>query len=221
MTGFEASVHLKVGAQPRAYPARPVPLPLQAAVTDELDRLVRMDILEPVEPTETPIQWATPIVPVIKANGQVCVCGDFKLTLNKWVQTDNYPLPRFEDIVAKLNGSQVFSVIDLRDAYLQIPIAPGFRGLFTIATHKGYFRYKRLPFGRNFAPALFQRTMDKVLSGLPSTGAYLDDVDVVVLTLVLICNICVQYLNVFEVQDYVHNCRNVSFWSHVLHTSVT
>ena len=176
LTGFEAAVHLKVGAQPRAYPARPVPLPLQAAVADELDRLVRMDILEPVEPTKTPIQWATPIVPVIKANGQVRVCGDFKLTLNKWVQTDNYPLPRFEDIVAKLNGSRVFSVIDLRDAYLQIPIAQEFRELFTIATHKGYFRYKRLPFGINFAPALFQRTMDKVLSGLPSTGAYLDDV---------------------------------------------
>jgi len=78
--------------------------------------------------------------------------------------------------VAKLNGSRVFSVIDLRDAYLQIPTAGEFRELFTIATHKGYFRYKRLPFGISFAPALFQRTMDKVLSGLPSTGAYLDDV---------------------------------------------
>jgi len=78
--------------------------------------------------------------------------------------------------LAKLNGSLVFSVIDLRDAYLQIPIAQEFRELFTIATHKGYFSYKRLPFGINFAPALFQRTTDKVLSGLHSTGAYLDDV---------------------------------------------
>jgi len=84
LTGFEASVHLKAGAQPRAYPARPVPLPLQTAVADELDRLVHLDILEPVEPTEMPIQWATPTVPVIKANGQVRICGDFKLTL-----TDN------------------------------------------------------------------------------------------------------------------------------------
>jgi len=96
-------VHVKTGAQPRAYPARPVPLPLQTAVADELDRLVRVDILEPVEPTETPIQWATPIVPVVKGNGQVRICGDFRLTLNKWVLTDNYPLPIFEDIVAKLN----------------------------------------------------------------------------------------------------------------------
>jgi len=88
-TGFESSVHLKAGAQPRAYPAHPVPLPLQAAVADELNRLVRMDILEPVKPTKTPIQWATLIVQVIKANDQVCLCGDFKLTLNKWVQTNN------------------------------------------------------------------------------------------------------------------------------------
>ena len=45
----------------------------------------------------------------------------------------------------------------------------------TIVTHKGYYRYKRLPFGVNFAPALFQECMDKVLSGLGRSIAYLDD----------------------------------------------
>jgi len=63
-------VHVKTGAQPRAYPARPVPLPLQTAVADELDRLVRVDILEPVEPTETPIQWALRLYPLLKVTAR-------------------------------------------------------------------------------------------------------------------------------------------------------
>lgn len=45
-----------------------------------------------------------------------------------------------------------------------------------IATHVGYFRYRCLPFGVNFAPALFQKMMDKVLTGLPQTAAFIDDI---------------------------------------------
>ena len=57
-----------------------------------------------------------------------------------------------------------FLVIELRDAYLQIPTVEEFREPFTIATHKGYFRYKRIPFGINFAPSLFQH---KYCQGCP------------------------------------------------------
>ena len=55
-------------------------------------------------------------------------------------------------------------------------VAEESRKYFVIATHKGYFRYTRLPFGVNFAPSLFQSTMDKVLAGVDSTAAYIDDI---------------------------------------------
>jgi len=87
-----------------------------------------------------------------------------------------YPMPHFEDIASKLNGCTVFSVIDLKDAYLRLPVAEEARKYLTIVTHKGYFRYNRLPFGVTFAPALFQECMDKVLSGLERSIAYLDDI---------------------------------------------
>jgi hypothetical protein len=90
----------------------------------------------------------------------------FKVTINPHIVADKYPLPRFEEIASKLNGCNVFSVINLKDAYLQLPVAEQSRKYFTIVTHRGYLRYSRLPFGVNFAPSLFQSTLDKILSGI-------------------------------------------------------
>jgi transposase InsO family protein len=174
--GHVAHVHIAPNATPRAFPARPVPFPLRRAVEDELQRLTQRGIIEPVDPSTTPIEWASPIVTVIKSNGTVRICGDFKVTINQFIQSDSYPLPRFEELIAKLNGCKVFSIIDLKDAYLQIPVAEDSRKYLTIITHKGYFRYTRLPFGVNFAAPLFQSTMDKTLAGLEHTGAFIDDI---------------------------------------------
>ena len=46
----------------------------------------------------------------------------------------------------------------------------------TINTHKGLFRYTRLPFGVAAAPAIFQRTMEAILRDLPNVCVYLDDI---------------------------------------------
>ncbi|KFD62491.1 hypothetical protein M514_25341 [Trichuris suis] len=78
--------------------------------------------------------------------------------------------------MAKLNGGTLFSVIDLKDAYLQMRVHPESQKYLVIATHRGYFRYKRLPFGLSFAPALFQRTMEQVLAGVEGVAVYIDDI---------------------------------------------
>ncbi len=174
--GQEAVVHIDPAVKPRAFPPRPVPFPMRRAVEDELQRLVDDGILEAVDPMVTPIEWASPIVIAVKSSGAIRICGDFKVTINPHIITDRYPLPRFEEIAAKLNGCQYFSVIDLKDAYLQLPVAEESRKYFVISTHKGYFVYTRLPFGVNFAPSLFQSTMDKILAGIPATSAYIDDI---------------------------------------------
>jgi len=48
--------------------------------------------------------WAAPIVAVPKPNGTVCICGDYKVTVNPVLQVDQYPVPKAEDLFASLAG---------------------------------------------------------------------------------------------------------------------
>lgn len=172
----EAKIHIKEGVSPVAFKARRVPFPLRKAVEQELARLEKNGIIEKVDPEKTPITWATPTVNVDKGQGVVRICGDFRVTINPHLLPDDHTLPTFEDLTAKLAGGTEFSVIDLRDAYLQMVVEEDSRQYLTIATHLGYYRYTRLAFGVACAPAKFQRFMENLLHGIPRVGILLDDV---------------------------------------------
>lgn len=66
-----------------------MPFALKEAVGRELDEMEAAGVLEQVTHT----RWAAPIVPVPKKNGQIHICGDFKVTINPVLQVDQYPLP--------------------------------------------------------------------------------------------------------------------------------
>ena len=79
---------------------QPVPYALRTKVEQELDRLEKSGIIEPVQFSE----WAAPIVPVVKRDGAIRVCGDYKLTANQASKLDTYPLPKIDVIFAQLSG---------------------------------------------------------------------------------------------------------------------
>nr|XP_061795480.1 uncharacterized protein K02A2.6-like [Nerophis lumbriciformis] len=172
MKDITVKLHIKPGSKPVFMKARTVPYAIRDKVEADLDALVKSGVLEPVTTSE----WATPIVPVPKKNGGIRTCGDFKVTLNPVLCVEQYPLPLIDDLFAGLSGGQKFSKIDLNQAYLQMHVDEESREWLTINTHKGLFRYCRLPFGITSAPALFQRAMDQILSGLPGVQCYLDDI---------------------------------------------
>lgn len=89
---------------------------------------------------------------------------------------DKYPMPRFEEIVSKLTGGNEFTIIDLKDAYLQMEVHKSVQQYLVVSTHKGFFKYTRLPFGIKIATGVFQRKMDQVLAGLEGVACLLDDV---------------------------------------------
>ncbi|GFU53298.1 uncharacterized protein K02A2.6 [Trichonephila clavipes] len=122
--------------------------------------------------------WATPIVPVIKQNGNLRICGDYKVTINSGLKIEQYLLPRIEDIFAELSGGEFFTKIDLSEAYLQMLVDEQDRHLLTINTHKGLFRYKRMNYGIALAPAVWQRAIEQVLSGIAGLHVFLDDITV-------------------------------------------
>ena len=115
-------------------------------------------------------------MPVVKKDGSVRICGDYRLTVNHAAKPDTCPLPRVDDIFASLSGGKTFSKLELANAYHQVPLEQQSKQLVTINTHKGLYCYNRLPFGISAAPSIFQRTMENVLQGIPNTCIYLDDV---------------------------------------------
>ena len=120
--------------------------------------------------------WATTVVPIPKKDGSVRICGDFKVTVNPQLKVEQYPLPHIEDIFALLAGGKHFSKIDLRSAYLQMEMDDESKTLLTFNTHKGLYQLNRLAFGIAFAPAMWQRVMDQLLSGIPKTQCIIDDI---------------------------------------------
>ena len=152
--------------------AKPVPLAKKAKIDAVLDKLESEGIIKKVSHSD----WAAPIVAPFKKDGSVRVCGDFKVTVNPQLEIDQYPLPRIEEIFANLAGGQELSVVDLRQAYLQMEVDDDVQEYLTINTHHGLYRYCRLVYGIASAPAVWQRAMDQILQGLPMVQCYLDDI---------------------------------------------
>ena len=167
-----ATLHVKPNATPKFFKPRPVPYAIREAMENELDRLESVGIIEKVEHSE----WAAPVVPVPKGDGKLRLCGDYKVTINPQLMVDKYPLPRPEDLMARLAGGEKFTKLDLSQAYQQVPLDQNYRKYVTINTVKGLYRYTRLPFGIASAPSLFQRIMDTMLQDIPNTICYLDDI---------------------------------------------
>ena len=167
-----AKLHVDPSVPPHFCQARSVPYALRDKVTQELDRLEQLVIIEPVQFAD----WAAPIVPIMKQDGTVRICGDYKVTVNKAAKVDSYPLPRVEDLLASIGHGEKFTKLDLAHAYLQIPLEEESKQYVVINTQKGLYKYNRLPFGIASAPAIFQRTMEGLLHGIPNVSTYVDDI---------------------------------------------
>jgi hypothetical protein len=152
--------------------SRPLPYAIRPKVDVELDRMQSENIIYPVAHSN----WAAAIEPVLKSDGSIRICGDYKLTVNRALQLDTYPIPLLEDLFATLAGGKIFSKLDMSQAYAQLQLDEDSRVYTTINTHRGLFRYNRLAFGISAAPGIFQRAMEQLLRGMQGVLCYLDDI---------------------------------------------
>jgi exodeoxyribonuclease III len=104
-------------------------------------------------------------------------CTDLRW-LNELVEPDRYPLPKIQDTLELLKNNMYFSVMDASKGFWQIPIAEKDRCKTATITPWGLDEYNVMPFGFKNAPAVFQRFMDMVLSGLRwiACVVYVDDI---------------------------------------------
>ena len=154
--------------------ARPLSPYIQSDLNKELDRMIRLGVVEESGPTE----WAHPIVCVRKPSGKLRFCLDAR-KLNDVTVKDTYPLPYINRILGQLSGTRYLSSLDLSDAFWQIELEAASRPKTAfIVPGRGLFQFKRMPFGLCNASQTLCRLMDKVL-GVdlePRVFVYLDDI---------------------------------------------
>ena len=86
------------------------------------------------------------------------------------------PLPKIDEIYARLKGSKIYSIFDVRSGYYHMTLSEESRPKTPFVSSFRKWEFKRYPFGLAQAPAYFQRLVNEVLSGLTFAFGYLDDI---------------------------------------------
>lgn len=173
LIGVQLDIPLDPSVKPVIQPNRRVPYAVRKKVSHRLRDLCNDDIIEKV--VDEPTDWVSPIVPVIKQNGDLRLCIDMRQA-NRAVLRERYPIPTFEEIIPEMTDCKFFSRVDLKDAYHQVELTPGSRRITTFITPDGVYRFKRLYCGIRCAPEMFQRLMTQVLAGLDNVQVFFDDI---------------------------------------------
>ncbi len=152
--------HIKTTGPPICQRAYRTPLAKREIIDREVQRMLRHDI---IQPSMSP--WASPVTLVTKKDGTPRFCCDLR-KVNDVTVDDKFPLPTTTEIFDQLHGASIFSTMDMRSGYWQFRLDKSTMQKMAFRCHAGLFEFKVLPFGAKTAPALFQRSMNKVLSGL-------------------------------------------------------
>jgi hypothetical protein len=168
----EVKIQLKNDAEPVIEACRKVPFKMEEPVKQELQRMQKAGIIEPVE---EPTEWVNAMHVVYKPNGQLRVCLDPR-NLNKAIRREHFKLPTREEIMSKFAGATVFSKLDATKGFWQLKLTEEASKLCTFITPVGRFSYRRLPFGISSAPEIYHRTIYNLFAHLEGVDTSMDDI---------------------------------------------
>ena len=166
----EHHIELNETIEPVIHPPRRAPEAIRSRVTKELHRMEEEGVIEKVD---QPTDWVNSMVTVIKPH-KTRICLDPR-NLNEAVKREHFPLPTIEEVTARMPNAKVFSVLDAKSGFWQIPLDEASSLLCTFNTPHGRYKFKRLPFGIKSAPEVFQKHMKQLLEGLEGVEVIMDD----------------------------------------------
>lgn len=171
LKGYECSLRMK-NDNPIKVKPYPIPAAKQAAVEEELKRMLDLGI---IERSNSP--FSIPIIPVFKKNGDVRLCIDAR-KINEVIIPDCERPLTIENIFAKFQKIKCISTLDLRAGYWQIPLTKDSQRPCSFLINGRNYSFTRLPFGLNVSGAEFQKGMDTVLGDLTQdfVTIYIDDI---------------------------------------------
>jgi hypothetical protein len=165
-------LHVNKEMKPVIQNARRIPFSLRSKVEEKIAELEALDI---IERADGPTSFVSPIVVVPKPNGDIRLCVDMRQA-NEAVERERFPIPTVEETLLEMNGSKVFSKLDLNMGFHQLELEEESRSITTFATHIGLYRYKRLMFGITSAPEIYQFTIQQLLHDCPGSKNMSDDI---------------------------------------------
>ena len=169
----KCTIHLDPSISPVVNPPRRIPVALRDKVKQELDRMLKLNIIAKVN---KPIEWVNSMVAVeIKHTGKLRVCLDPQ-HLNKVILRLHYPMRTLEDILPRLSGAKYFTKLDARSRYWAIKLSNQSSFLTTFNTPFRQYSYLRLALGLKSSQDELQRKIDECLEGLPDVAAIVDDI---------------------------------------------
>ena len=104
------------------------------------------------------------------------ICIDPSQTINKAIKRPVFQMPTLQEQLHKLSNAKCFSVIDVKDGYLHIPLDEESSYMTTMHTSYGRYRWTRLPFGVNSAPEEFQTCLMTALEDIDGIAMIADDI---------------------------------------------
>ncbi|GJS51002.1 putative reverse transcriptase domain-containing protein [Tanacetum coccineum] len=153
-------VEFQIDLVPGAAPVARAPYRLAPSEMKELsEQLKELSDKGFIRPSSSP--WGAPVLFVKKKDGSFRMCIDYR-ELNKLTVKNRYPLPRINDLFDQLQGSSVYSKINLRSGYHQLRVREEDIPKTAFRTRYGHYEFQVMPFGLTNAPAVFMDLMNRV-----------------------------------------------------------
>ena len=138
-------------------------------------RLQELEEKDVIHKVDIPTPWVNSPVIVEKRDGSLRLCLDQR-DLNKAIRREHHRIPTAEDIASRLSGKKVFSIVDVKDGFWQVPVTDESSYRCRFNKPYGRYRFKRMSFGIKSAPEVFQKTNKSIFGEIDGVEVILDEI---------------------------------------------